>query len=298
MRMDEFLNLPTYERGIVDLSPKLEIINLNGNLPSLTKLPPNIFLQLRSDCIIAAKRGDKLTATAYVNKESLEAIFKHFNKRVPRGILRLYKYTKWFLIDVDSIETDTIRFYIHAGASEFNHDISKEFPFDDAIEEMTKEMAIKPYVALDLIGFYVSMRDEIVTEYKYYLVKPGGIIHNYRFRKGKFVSKHSETHTLITSEQAVNDPDFGHLFNGVDTSKLAIIRTQRDDVDQRYLSISYALEGVDMFSLTQEESDGSVRYDSKNSIKVYDPNEEANTSIEEANTVIEEANTALDSTEE
>jgi hypothetical protein len=88
------------------------------------------------------------------------------------------------------------------------------------------------------------------------------------------------------------------LFNGVDTSKLAIIRTQRDDVDQRYLSISYALEGVDMFSLTQEESDGSVRYDSKNSIKVYDPNEEANTSIEEANTVIEEANTALDSTEE
>lgn len=286
MRIDEFLKLQPKERGVQDYSPKLSVLQFNGNLPSLTKLPADVFLQLRSDCIIAAKRNDRLTATAYVSKDSLEAIFKHFKKRVPRAILRLYKYTKWFLIDVDSLETDVIRFYLPAADLDFA--ICDEFPFTDALEEMQRESKDKPYVNIDLMGFYVSMRDEIVTEYKYYLLRLPNEVHNYRFRKGKFISKHVEYHNLITSEEALADPDFGHLFNNVDLSNLVINLAERQDVNQRYLVVSNRPEGVDLNSVRLDAS-GGVVFDSKNTIAVVVDSEE-----EVANTVLEEANTASD----
>ena len=286
MRIDEFLKLKPLERGVTDHSPKLSVLQFNGNMPSLTKLSPDIFLQLRSDCIIAAKRGDKLTATAYVNRDSLEQIFKSFNKRVPRGMMRLYKYTKWFLIDIDSLETDVIRFYLPS--ADLDYAICDEFPFTDALSEMQAEMKKKAYKAIDLMGFYVSAKDGAITEYKYYLVKLPNVVHNYRFRNGKFISKHVEYHNMITAEQALSDPDFGHLFNGVDTDKLVINLAEREDVNQRYLIVSDKPEGVDI-SMLKPNKDGAIVFDSKNSIQVVVESDEI---PEEANTVVEEANTA------
>ena len=294
MRIDKFLNISVKERGEKSSTPNLNIIQLNSNLPSLRLLPPELFLQLYGENIIIAMRNGKMTATAYVRKEHLEPLFRHFNKNVPRAIVRMYKYTDWFLMDIDSLTTDVIRFYVPGYDLDF--DICKDFPFESAIEEMQEEIAIAPYVNVDLLGFYVSMKDESVTEYKYYLVKAPNVIHNYRFKgNGRFKSKHVEIHNFIKPEEAIADPDFGHIFNGVDTSNFAINLAERQDVPQRYLIVSTKPEGIELED-TEEDGEGGIIYDSKRKLSVFvegyepepEPVEEANTSIEEANTDVSE----------
>lgn len=296
MRIDHFLNLSVRERGEISNAPDLNIIQLNSNLPSLRLLPPEIFLQLYGENIIIAMRNGKMTATAYIRKEFLESLFSHFNKSVPRSIIRMYRYTDWFLMDIDSLTTDVIRFYVPG--YDLNFDICKDFPFESAIEEMQTEMSEAPYVNVDLLGFYVSMKDESVTEYKYYLAKAPNIIHNYRFKgNGKFKSKHVEIHNFITPDEAIADTDFGHIFNGVDTSNFAINLAERQDVPQRYLIVSTKPEGIELEDTTQD-SQGGIIYDTKRKVNVTvesdepevesQTDEEANTSIEEANTDVSE----------
>lgn len=229
MRIDELVSI--VDHGWSNDKPvesKDSITQFSSKLPLLAKLLPLNILKL--DCIIIAKRDSRLTTTVYIHKDKLKKLFAYFKKNVPYEMVKLYKYTKWFLVDIDSLETDTIRFYVPF--VDLDYSISNQFPFDKAINEMQKH---KPYDQLELLGFYV--KEENIIEYKYYFTKSNQI-YNYRFRNGNFISKHTEHHKILTRKQMILDLDFGYLFDDIDTSKIIVNLAERQDVDQRYISIS------------------------------------------------------------
>lgn len=245
MRIDEYLDLSHTTGGEQDYSPSMAVIELYSKFESVQKLPPEIALNLRGDNIIIASRDGKLTVTAYIHKDFIDALFAVHKKKTPRSILKLKRYAEYFLVDLESFETDTIRFYLPKAGMDFA--LTELFPFTDAISEMNKSQ----YVGFQLVGFFVDYNNDAVTQYKYYLLEDQGNIHNFRFdgKTKSFLSKHVEVPTLLSSEETLTDPDFGDLFNEDSVDYIYVGVAERQDVNQRYLSIKQrdmVPEGVDI----------------------------------------------------
>ena len=249
MQIDEYLDLSHLQGGEKHYEMSMAVMQLYSKFDSIQMLPAGISLNFRGDQAIICNRDGNISVTAHIHKNLLEPVFKAYGKKMPRALLRLMKYTEYFLFDMESISTNTLRFYIPD--DHLDYSISNAFPFDSAIPEMDNH----DYRNLQLIGFFIDCRNDEVTQYKYYMGLHHAEVHNYRFdgRTKQFMSRHVEIATLLTPEEVLDDPIFGHLFTENTLELIHVIASERQDVNQRYLSVCAKSAFPDDIDLSQRE---------------------------------------------
>ena len=181
--------------------------------------------------VIANKNGEP-HFSLHIAAENLQAVFDAYNCHLPEIITSIVDSGQFVLIDLATIQTENIKFYIRLEADSFGK-ITSRFPF-----------AIPDTVSVEnkfVIGMSLLITGNSVSQYKYYWRAEGGEICVHRFDgSGNFIEENVEiSRTGLTQQEVI---DFDNRLEGIDLTNCYIAKSTRTTGSQYYLGI---VEGED-----------------------------------------------------
>lgn len=201
------------------------LTQLTQKFPVLENVPFSI-IETDKDSfhgIIICTRTGNTSIAVGVHTRNVKELFDCFNVPVPAVLNTISNHATHLLIDLDSIVSDSLRFYVY-GVSITDNGIKDTYPFDYSLDTFNSEK--NP--ALVGIGYRIEMSSGTVTEYKYYWsFNTEQIVKNYRFTAtGEFINL-----AIENSEQDISK----EKLNSIDSSL---------DIDLNDYSVNYLLRVV------------------------------------------------------
>jgi hypothetical protein len=174
--------------------------------------------------VIAHKNGE-LHFSLHVASEKVQALFNAYNVELPEIIPSLIENTDFVLIDLNTIQTENIKFYIRVEHT------NREKIFDRFSFSVPESVSIDNKY---LMAFSFLINNNSVSQYKYYWYDGKGETFVHRFDgQGKFIEENVEYAThLLTANQVA---DFDSRLADIDISNLRTAKTIRTTGDQSYI---------------------------------------------------------------
>jgi uncharacterized protein YcfL len=178
--------------------------------------------------VIAYKNGE-LHFSLHVSTSKIQELFSAYNTPIPEIMPSLIENTDFVLIDLNTIQTSNIKFYIRIEHTN-RENILTQYPFAPS----SGVSVVNKY----LIGFscLINTDNNSVEQYKYYWYDGKGETFVHRFDgQGKFIEENVEyaTHSLTANQLA----DFDSRLANIDVSNLRTAKTIRTAGDQSYIGI-------------------------------------------------------------
>lgn len=163
------------------------LTQLTQKFPILENVPLSI-IETNEDSfhgIIICTRSENISIAVGIHTKNIKELFDCFNVPVPAVLNTISNYATHLLIDLDSIVSDSLRFYVY-GFSITDDGIKNMYPFDYSLDTFNSE----ENPGLLGIGFRIEMSTGSIPEYKYYWTfNTGRIVKNYRFNAaGEFIN--------------------------------------------------------------------------------------------------------------
>jgi hypothetical protein len=182
--------------------------------------------------VIANKNG-KSHLSLHIAVENLQALFNAYNCQLPEIISSIVDSSQFILLDLVTIQTENIKFYIRLDANSYKK-ITSRFPF--AIPD-TVSIANK---FISGVSFLITGNS--VSQYKYYWHAEGSELFVHRFDgSGNFIEENVETAQYTLTQQEVID--FDSRLDGIDLTNCYIAKSTRTTGSQSYIGI---VEGDDI----------------------------------------------------
>lgn len=176
--------------------------------------------------VIANKDGN-LHFSLHIAAENLQALFDAYNCHLPEIITSIVDSGQFILIDLSTIQTENIKFYIRLDSDSFEK-ITSRFPF-----------AIPDTVSVEnkfVTGMSFLITNNSVSQYKYYWHAQGNEIFVHRFDgSGNFIEENIEIGQYALTQQEVID--FDNRLEGIDLTNCNANKSTRTIGSQTYLTI-------------------------------------------------------------
>lgn len=179
---------------------------------------------------ILARREGQLSTSVYIRSQDLAQVVGILGRTLPTTAAEIVSHSQWVLIDLESVASDLLRFYLFNGQWDETW-ISQNYPFDPE----NLGAAPGPGQQLEYMGFLIDTVTDSVFQYKYYWWDVGSLTeYNYRFNPdGTLNSTQTKIAAGPYTEQDLE------LFNiqGLDFTGYLIKYLKRDDGLQIYMTI-------------------------------------------------------------
>jgi hypothetical protein len=182
--------------------------------------------------VIANKNG-KSHLSLHIAVENLQALFNAYNCYLPEIITSIVDSGQFVLIDLNTIQTENIKFYIRLDADSYEK-ITSRFPFaiPDTLSITNKFIS----------GVSFLITNNRVSQYKYYWHAEGNEMFVHRFDdSGNFIEENIEIgNNQLTQQEII---DFDSRLEGIDLTNCYIAKSTRTTGSQSYIGI---VEGDDI----------------------------------------------------
>jgi len=163
------------------------LTQLTQKFPVLENVPLSI-IETDEDSfhgIIICTRNENTSIAVGVHTKNIKELFDCFSISVPAVLNTISNQATHLLIDLDSIVSDSLRFYVY-GFSITDDSVKDIYPFDYSLDTFNSE----ENPGLIGSGFRIEMSTGSISEYKYYWsFNTGRIVKNYRFNStGEFTN--------------------------------------------------------------------------------------------------------------
>lgn len=181
----------------------------------------------RARTYVIANKNGQFHFSLHVAVENLQAVFDAYNCNLPEIITSIVDSGQFILIDLNTIQTENIKFYIRIESDSFEK-ITSRFPF--AIPN-TVSIANK---FISGVSFLIT--NNSVSQYKYYWYAKGNEMFVHRFDgQGNFIEENIEYATYsLTSDQLAK---FDNRLSDIDITNLRTAKTVRTTGDQSYIGL-------------------------------------------------------------
>lgn len=174
--------------------------------------------------VIAYKNGE-LHFSLHVSTSKIQELFSAYNTPIPEILPSLIENTDFVLIDLNTIQTSNIKFYIRIEHAN-RENILTQYPFAPS----SGVSVVNKY----LMAFSFLINNNSVSQYKYYWYDGKGETFVHRFDgQGNFIEENVEYATgPLTSDQLT---EFDSRLTGIDITDIRTAKTVRTSGDQSYI---------------------------------------------------------------
>jgi hypothetical protein len=181
---------------------------------------------------VIANKNSQSHFSLHIAAKNLQAVFDAYNCPLPGIISSIVDNDDFLLIDLNTIQTENIKFYMRLNSHE---KMISRFPLaiPNTISTADKH----------LTGISFLIADNSVSQYKYYWLADRNEVFVHRFdSSGNFIEENVETSTHnLTSQEII---DFDDRLEDINFVNCNISKSTRTTGNQSYLGI---IEGDDVF---------------------------------------------------
>lgn len=205
-----------------------------ANFPILDRISDEVFNPPLPNprCTIASRKG-VYSLTAHIRSEKIPMLFENLNTPVPNALTEMLAHTKGLFIDLESIESNRIRFYVYP------YDYDKTYFETNYVFDEAHGYDPETHHQINLIGFFIDSTTGLVDEYKYYWWNKDDILtYNYRYNVDGSLKETFQDNGRFHPELE-SMPEFFPLLQSIDDLVgLGMCHIARVDRDQTYVTIN------------------------------------------------------------